>query len=77
VTSLLPLIHNLKWCLSLKAHGETKLKRRIFPCRAAFTNSDRIGGRLVAPIGESPATQELVVLEKTTGGQIRRRAVRQ
>ena len=33
------------------------------------------GGRLVAPVGESPATQELVVVEKTTGGEIRRRAV--
>jgi protein-L-isoaspartate(D-aspartate) O-methyltransferase len=33
------------------------------------------GGRLVAPVGESPATQELVVLEKTTGGEILRRAV--
>ena len=31
------------------------------------------GGRLVAPVGESPATQELVVLEKTAGGEIRRR----
>jgi hypothetical protein len=29
----------------------------------------------VAPVGDSPATQELVVLEKTTGGEIRRRAV--
>jgi protein-L-isoaspartate(D-aspartate) O-methyltransferase len=33
------------------------------------------GGRLVAPIGDSPATQELVVLEKTPTGEIRRRAV--
>lgn len=33
------------------------------------------GGRLVAPVGHSPATQELVVVEKTTGGEIRRRAV--
>jgi protein-L-isoaspartate(D-aspartate) O-methyltransferase len=33
------------------------------------------GGRLVAPVGDSPATQELVVLEKSTGGEIRRRAV--
>ena len=33
------------------------------------------GGRLVAPVGNSPATQELVVLEKTIGGEIRRRSV--
>ena len=33
------------------------------------------GGRLVAPVGDTPATQELVTLEKTTGGDIRRRAV--
>ena len=33
------------------------------------------GGRLVAPVGDRPATQELVVLEKTMGGEIRRRAV--
>jgi protein-L-isoaspartate(D-aspartate) O-methyltransferase len=33
------------------------------------------GGRLVAPVGDSPATQELVVLEKSTSGEIRRRAV--
>jgi len=33
------------------------------------------GGRLVAPVGVSPATQELVVLEKTIDGEIRRRAV--
>ena len=33
------------------------------------------GGRLVAPVGGSPATQELVVLEKSIGGEIRRRAV--
>jgi protein-L-isoaspartate(D-aspartate) O-methyltransferase len=33
------------------------------------------GGRLVAPVGDSPATQELVVVEKTMGGEIRRRAV--
>ena len=33
------------------------------------------GGRLVAPVGESPATQDLVVLEKTTSGEIRRQAV--
>ena len=33
------------------------------------------GGRLVAPVGGSPATQELVVLEKTAGGEIHRRAV--
>jgi len=35
----------------------------------------RGGGRLVAPIGGSPWTQELVVIEKTTGGDIRRRSV--
>jgi len=35
----------------------------------------RPGGVLVAPVGVSPATQELVVLEKTAGGEIRRRAV--
>jgi protein-L-isoaspartate(D-aspartate) O-methyltransferase len=33
------------------------------------------GGRLVAPVGDSPATQELVVLEKSASGEIRRRAV--
>jgi protein-L-isoaspartate(D-aspartate) O-methyltransferase len=33
------------------------------------------GGRLVAPVGDSPATQELVVVEKTMGGEIRRQAV--
>jgi len=33
------------------------------------------GGRLVAPVGDSPATQELVVFEKTSGGEIRRRTV--
>jgi len=33
------------------------------------------GGRLVAPVGDSPATQQLVVLEKTPGGEIRRRTV--
>jgi len=33
------------------------------------------GGRLVAPVGESPATQELVVVEKTRAGEIRQRAV--
>jgi protein-L-isoaspartate(D-aspartate) O-methyltransferase len=33
------------------------------------------GGRLVAPVGDSPATQELVVVEKTIGDEIRRRAV--
>lgn len=33
------------------------------------------GGRLVAPVGASPWTQELVVIEKTTGGEIRRRSV--
>jgi protein-L-isoaspartate(D-aspartate) O-methyltransferase len=33
------------------------------------------GGRLVAPVGDSPATQELVVVEKTMGGEIRRRSV--
>jgi len=33
------------------------------------------GGRLVAPVGDSPATQELVVVEKTMSGEIRRRAV--
>lgn len=33
------------------------------------------GGRLVAPVGESPVTQELVVVEKTRAGDIRRRAV--
>jgi len=33
------------------------------------------GGRLVAPVGDSPATQELVLVEKTAGGEIRRRAV--
>lgn len=32
-------------------------------------------GRLVAPVGDSPATQELVVLEKFASGEIRRRAV--
>ena len=35
----------------------------------------RPGGRLVAPVGESPGTQELVVIEKTPGGEIRRRTV--
>jgi protein-L-isoaspartate(D-aspartate) O-methyltransferase len=35
----------------------------------------RGGGRLVAPVGGSPWTQELVVIEKTTGGDIRRRSV--
>ena len=33
------------------------------------------GGRLVAPVGDSPATQELVVVEKTMGGEIHRQAV--
>lgn len=33
------------------------------------------GGRLVAPVGASPWTQELVVIEKTAGGEIRRRSV--
>jgi protein-L-isoaspartate(D-aspartate) O-methyltransferase len=33
------------------------------------------GGRLVAPVGDSPATQQLVVLEKTPRGEIRRRTV--
>jgi len=33
------------------------------------------GGRLVAPVGDSPATQELVVVEKTRAGEIRQRAV--
>jgi len=33
------------------------------------------GGRLVAPIGGSPWTQELVVIETTTGGEVRRRSV--
>jgi len=33
------------------------------------------GGRLVAPVGDSPATQELVLVEKAAGGEIRRRAV--
>jgi protein-L-isoaspartate(D-aspartate) O-methyltransferase len=35
----------------------------------------RRGGKLVAPVGGSPATQELVVVEKTAGGEIRRRSV--
>jgi protein-L-isoaspartate(D-aspartate) O-methyltransferase len=33
------------------------------------------GGRLVAPVGESPFTQVLVVVEKTASGKIRRRSV--
>jgi protein-L-isoaspartate(D-aspartate) O-methyltransferase len=33
------------------------------------------GGILVAPVGESPATQELVVVERTSTGEIRRRSV--
>jgi protein-L-isoaspartate(D-aspartate) O-methyltransferase len=33
------------------------------------------GGRLVAPVGDSPATQELVVVEKTRAGEIRQRSV--
>ena len=33
------------------------------------------GGRLVAPVGESPYTQVLVVVEKTASGKIRRRSV--
>ncbi|HVP49023.1 MAG TPA: protein-L-isoaspartate(D-aspartate) O-methyltransferase [Bryobacteraceae bacterium] len=33
------------------------------------------GGRLVAPVGDSPATQELVVVEKTRAGEMRRRSV--
>ncbi len=33
------------------------------------------GGRLVAPVGANPWTQELVVIEKTAGGEIRRRSV--
>jgi protein-L-isoaspartate(D-aspartate) O-methyltransferase len=33
------------------------------------------GGRLVAPVGESPFTQVLVVVEKTASGEIRRRSV--
>ncbi len=32
-------------------------------------------GRLVAPVGESPFTQVLVVVEKTASGKIRRRSV--
>lgn len=33
------------------------------------------GGRLVAPVGTSPWTQELVVVEKTASGEIRQRPV--
>jgi protein-L-isoaspartate(D-aspartate) O-methyltransferase len=33
------------------------------------------GGRLVAPVGESPFAQVLVVVEKTASGEIRRRSV--
>jgi protein-L-isoaspartate(D-aspartate) O-methyltransferase len=33
------------------------------------------GGRLVAPVGGSPLSQELVVLEKRPDGSIRRRSV--
>jgi len=33
------------------------------------------GGRLVAPVGASPWTQELVVIEKAARGEIRRRSV--
>jgi protein-L-isoaspartate(D-aspartate) O-methyltransferase len=41
----------------------------------ALLDQLRGGGRLVAPVGEGPWTQELVVIEKTTGGDIRRRSV--
>jgi protein-L-isoaspartate(D-aspartate) O-methyltransferase len=33
------------------------------------------GGRLVAPVGSTPFTQELLVVDKTPQGQIRRRSV--
>jgi protein-L-isoaspartate(D-aspartate) O-methyltransferase len=33
------------------------------------------GGRLVAPVGASPWTQELIVIEKSTSGDIRRKSV--
>jgi protein-L-isoaspartate(D-aspartate) O-methyltransferase len=35
----------------------------------------RRGGRMVAPVGGHPFTQELVVVEKTASGEIRRRVV--
>jgi protein-L-isoaspartate(D-aspartate) O-methyltransferase len=35
----------------------------------------RPGGVLVAPVGENPETQELVVIEKTSAGALRRRSV--
>lgn len=33
------------------------------------------GGRLVVPVGASPWTQELIVIEKSASGEIRRRSV--
>jgi protein-L-isoaspartate(D-aspartate) O-methyltransferase len=42
----------------------------------ALVDQLRRGGRMVAPVGENPFTQELVVVEKTASGEIRRRSVR-
>jgi protein-L-isoaspartate(D-aspartate) O-methyltransferase len=41
----------------------------------ALLDQLRGGGRLVAPVGGSPWTQELIVVEKSERGEIRRRSV--
>jgi len=41
----------------------------------ALVDQLKAGGRLVAPVGRSPWTQELILVEKSTDGKISRRSV--
>ena len=51
------------------------LLKNLTPARWTLIEQLKPGGRLVAPEGASPLSQELVVIDKTARGQIKRRNI--